>query len=354
VKKNILLTLAISLFVASMAFSSCYENNADKFNQSNDNQLFAANFPIPDTAVSHKAKTSSIPGGEIELKPVSPTNPGTTTKGKKTSATPGVKPSGPTVVKPKDIPDPNRPKELFNGIDKAQKGDLQGAIVDFDSCILKNPRNYNAYFYKAKAQIELNEPQKAMANLNLAIQYNPVNPIIFYYRGKLFYDAGEIDKAYDDFDSAVSLNPGLPDPLNFRGVIKAQRGKHAEALEDYNAALKINPIFATAYFNKGTSEAALASYADAIASFSKCIELDSVNVSSYMNRGNCYFMTKEYRAAIADYTKVISIDPSKSDAYFNRGAACQYSGDKNACNDWLKAKSLGNKKADAMLEEYCK
>ncbi|MEI6062520.1 MAG: hypothetical protein WCR72_17595, partial [Bacteroidota bacterium] len=56
------------------------------------------------------------------------------------------------VAKPKNAPpamgNPYRPKELLSGIEKAKNGDLKGAIMDFDSCIRKNYKNYNAYFYK--------------------------------------------------------------------------------------------------------------------------------------------------------------------------------------------------------------
>ena len=74
----------------------------------------------------------------------------------------------------------------------------------------------------------------------------------------------------------------------------------------------------------------------------------------YMNRGNCYTMLKDYKAAVNDYTTAITLDPGNSDAYYNRGAAYQLSGNKSSCADWLKAQSLGNKKAAEMLKEYCK
>ncbi len=262
------------------------------------------------------------------------------------------------VVKPKNAPpamgNPYRPKELLSGIEKAKNGDLKGAIMDFDSCIRKNYKNYNAYFYKAKALIELNDPKNALTNINLAIQYEDKNPVYYFYRGKLLYDAGSTDKAYLDFDKAVTLNPRFAEALNYRGVTKEVIGKHTEAIEDYKAAIAVKPDFGMAYYNKGTSEAALELFKEASASFSKAVELDPKNVLGFLNRGNCYVMLKDYTLAIADYSSAIALDPENADAYYNRGAAAQLAGDKSSCNDWQKALTLGSKKAGEALKEYCK
>ena len=343
--KNILLTLVISLLAVSMGFTSCNTKNKGNASPADSLVMNTANTLNPDTTSNHIAIADSSwdKAADSFAKPAV-AQPDTTKKGKNVLGKPKMLSMG----------NPFRPEELTAGLNKAKAGDLRGAIVDFDLCIAKNYKNYNAYFYKAKAYIELKEPQNALPNLDLAIEYSPGNSIMYYYRGKVYYDAGNIDKAYADFDKAVSLKADFPDALNYRGVTKEVMGKHAEAIEDYNAAIAANPEFATAYYNKGTSEAALQLYKEATASFSKCIELDPQKTMGFMNRGNCYVMLKEYKSAVSDYTTVIALAPANSDAYYNRGAAYQLAGDKSSCNDWQKALSLGNKRAAEMLKEYCK
>jgi len=345
--QKITLSLLIAILCAYAGFTSCTDNTKVK-NLAADSltkdSILAA---TPDTSYKITMADSSWEKAAEAHKPeteaLSDTSKTRNSKGE---------------ISQKKIPvklgNPYRPKELSDGIEKAKNGDLRGAIIDFDTCIRKNYRNYNAYFYKAKALFELNEPQNALTNINLAIEYDATNPVFYYFRGKLLFDSGNTDKAYTDFDKAVSLNPRFSDALNYRGVIKELKGKHTEAIEDYIAALKINPGFALAYYNKGTSEAAMQLYKEATASFSKSIELDPKRVLGFMNRGNCYVMLKEYSSAIADYSAAIALDPANSDAYYNRGAAYQLAGDKKACNDWQKALSLGNKKAGNVLKEYCK
>lgn len=349
--KHIFLTILILMFVAYMGFTSC---KGDAKNSVQADSLISDSGKIqpPDTMTNRLAMADS--SWETAAKTYSKNaqiKPDTAAGGNKN---PGIDKLGKPKIAPISKFDPNRPQELKDGLEKARKGDLRGAIADFDLAIAKNYKNHNAYFYKAKALIELNEPQNALPNLNLAIENYPINPLFFYYRGKLYFDQGKTENAFADFDKAVSLKADFADALNFRGVTRELKGQHNEAIEDYNAALKANPDFATAYYNKGTSEAALEKYNDALASFARCIELDPKNVMGFMNRGNCYVMLKQYKAAISDYTEVISIDPKNADAYFNRGAAYQYSGDKNSCKDWQKALSLGSKKASEVLNKYCK
>jgi len=347
-KKNIFLTLVISLLAVTMGFTSCKENAKVNAVINDSISLDSSAILIPDTTATRIAMADS--SWETAVKSF----PENTAAVQDSSKSKTSKPLGKPKITPLSRIDPYRPQELKDGLKKAQEGDLQGAITDFDLCITKNYKNYNAYFYKAKALIELNEPQNALPNLNLAIEYNQTNPMFYYYRGKLYFDGGNTKEAFTDFDKAISLKPDFVDALNFRGIIKELSGKHAEAIEDYNAAIAVNPEFATAYYNKGRSEASLELYTEAIESFTKCIELDPKKIMGFMNRGNCQVMLKDYKSAIKDYTYVITSDPSNSDAYYNRGAAYQFSGDKNSCSDWRKAQSLGNKRAAEMLIQYCK
>lgn len=347
--KHLILTLVISILASSLAFTSCKDKNKRNFTSTDSLLIDSVSNRSPDTTlINQTALTDSNWNNAAESLKQEPV----------TTKDPSIKNTEITLGKPKPTAsskiNPNKPQELLDGIEKAKNGDLRGAIADFDKCIAANDKNYNAYFYKAKALIELNEPQDALPNLNLAIQYNSVNPVLYFYRGKLLYDSGNTEKAYADFDKAVSLNPDFPDALNFRGVIKELKGKHSEAIEDYKAAIKISPQFSIAYYNQGTSEAAMELYKEAIVSYSKCIELDPKNIMGFMNRGNCYVMLKEYKAAVNDYTTAIALNPKSSNAYYNRGAAYQLDGNKNACNDWIKAQSLGDKRAEEMLKQYCK
>jgi tetratricopeptide (TPR) repeat protein len=296
---------------------------------------------ITDTSWSEAAKT-------IDKE----TNVKTPKQPDKTNAKPANSPKG--LAPHPGMINPFRSQELLDGLKKAQAGDLKGAIVDFTAAIQKNPKNYNAYFYRSKARVESGDNKGAFEDINLAIENKGDEAIYFYYRGKMYSDRGESAKAMADFNQALNIRHNFTDALNYRGVEKAKLGKHQEALLDYDSAILSNPSYPVCYYNKGTSQAALGDYASAIETFTKCISLDSKHKLSYLNRGNCYVQVGNYKSAIADYTSVIQMDPKNSDAYYNRGAAYYLQGDKTMCADWKIAAALGNSKAKSMLQKNCK
>jgi tetratricopeptide (TPR) repeat protein len=248
----------------------------------------------------------------------------------------------------------DQPKEITDGLKLAAGGNLTAAVSKFDEAIALDSKNADAYFYRAKAEIELKLFDKAMVDINNAILLNPHQAIFYYYRGKLYSDSRKQDMAIADFDNAIKYQPNFPDAYNYRGVSKALQDRHSDALADYETAIKDNPKYAILYYNKGTSEASLKRYDEAITTFSKCIELDGSQIKAYHNRGNCRLIVKDYDGAIADFNKVISANPQNGDVYFNRGYA-KYLGKKEGmCEDWRKALNLGRKEAAKMIQDYCK
>jgi tetratricopeptide (TPR) repeat protein len=271
---------------------------------------------------------------------------------------PGIKNAGKGINQPsfeKLFPvKPNRQQEVTDGLNLAKTGDMPGAIAKFDEAIIKNPKNGEAFFFRAKAEIELKQFDKAMTDLDLAIKLDTRQSLYYYYRGKLYSDSGKQDLAIADFNSAIDLKNDFPDAYNYRGVAKAILQKHKEAIDDYDIGIKGNPAYAIIYYNKGTSQAALKDYQGAIVTFTKGIGLDATQVKAYLNRGNCRLMTNDIDAAIADFDKVISISPQSADAYYNRGYAKYFGKKDGMCDDWRKALSLGHKEAGKMLAENCK
>jgi tetratricopeptide (TPR) repeat protein len=249
---------------------------------------------------------------------------------------------------------PERSKEVSEGLKLAKAGNMSGAIAKFDEAIKKEPKNGEACFFKAKAEIELKEYENAMTDLNLAIERNRSESLYFYYRGKLYSDGGNQEMAIKDFDNAIEIQNDFPDAYNYRGVAKAKLRKQTEAIADYDICLKQNPKYAMVYYNKGTSQATLSDYKGAIETFTRGLELDPTQVKAYLNRGNCLLMTNNVEGALADFDKVLSINPQSADAYYNRGYAKYFGKREGMCDDWRKALSLGHKEAAKMLDEHCK
>ena len=106
----------------------------------------------------------------------------------------------------------------FNqGVLKRQRGDNQGAIIEYTKAI-------NMY------------PQFVMAYVNRGVaKYSLTN---------------DWSIALEDFNKAVEINPSHAIALNNRGYAKRQMGDYGGALLDYDKAIKSDPKYINAYGNR--------------------------------------------------------------------------------------------------------
>jgi len=181
--------------------------------------------------------------------------------------------------------------EQYNrsGLTKKAKGDLEGAISDYNKAIELNPRFADAYSNRGVAR-------KAR---------------------------GDLDGAIADYDRAIKLSPNLKEPYNNRGLAQQLRGNLDAAIDDFHKALRIDPNFAGAHYNLASAARAKGDLKLAFDELTKAIASpDNDHLSqSYNNRGTIRHEQGDNLGALVDYSKAIKIDPLNVLAYANRGYA---------------------------------
>ena len=183
----------------------------------------------------------------------------------------------------------NAQKLTESGIDKIDLGNYKGAIKDFNQAIELAPDYMYAYFNRAIAKERLDDKSGAILDYTKAINIEPWSES-YFYRAGVFLDSGLFKKALEDINMAIRFSKNDPDYYNLRAWVKMNL---AELLTD--------PLL---------------------------------------------------QEAIDDLTIAISLDPKDGDCYFTRGM-CKYRslGFLTACEDFLKAKSLGKEiPPDILLE----
>src|SRR5213594_2592593 len=156
---------------------------------------------------------------------------------------------------------------IERGIEKAKKGDLDGALADFNRAIELDPKNAAAYYNRASAKM-------------------------------LKKDA---DGAIADYTRVIELDPKNVGAYNNRGILKARNNDPDGAVADYNQAIRANPKDAKAYINRGNVKKAKGDLDGAIADFTKAIELDSNLALAYKNRGEARQAKGDATGADADF-----------------------------------------------------
>jgi tetratricopeptide (TPR) repeat protein len=197
------------------------------------------------------------------------------------------------------------------------------AVAQFNQAVALNPRYTTAYFLRAVAKYQLNDPKGALADYNQAISLNPQLAEIYNNRGVLkSQKLNDHQGALADYNQAIFLNPKHALAYTNRGVLKSQElNDHQGALADYNQAISLNPQFAEAYHNRGLLKAGkLNDSAGALADYNQSISLNPREAIAYYNRGNLKFRKlNDHQGALADYSQAISLNPQDADSYLNRG-----------------------------------
>lgn len=128
---------------------------------------------------------------------------------------------------------------LRQGRKKADKGDHQGAIADFNQVLLLDPKDSYAYYERGNVLFALGDYQKASEDYTQAIGFTPQNVIFYNKRGLARIELKDYQGAIEDFNQALQVNSKYAETYNNRGNARFQLGDRQGAMKDYQKAAKI-------------------------------------------------------------------------------------------------------------------
>jgi len=205
--------------------------------------------------------------------------------------------------------DNTRPEDLLSlGGAKAEKGDYESAIRDYQRALQSCPDSPDAYYKIGAAQYNAGKKQAAIENFNQVIRINPKNADAYVVRGFIRYQQGDKQGALADFNEAIRLDPNYAIAYYNRGIVRSDLGDKQGELADYNEAIRLNPNYAEAYYNRGVVRSDnLEDYQGAQTDFNEAIRLNPNDASSYSYRALTYLQQGDKRKAIDDFQKAANL-----------------------------------------------
>jgi tetratricopeptide (TPR) repeat protein len=136
--------------------------------------------------------------------------------------------------------------DLVNrGIEKAKKGDSDGAIADFNRASELNPKDDAPYYNRAQAKRLKNDTAGAIADYTRAIELGSTNPAAYNNRANARVENNDRDGAIADYTRAIELKPDYARAYYNRAVVKKENGDGAGAEADFKMATKLDPGLAS-------------------------------------------------------------------------------------------------------------
>jgi tetratricopeptide (TPR) repeat protein len=218
---------------------------------------------------------------------------------------------------------------VMRGTAKAQLGDPQGAIVDYDLAVGIDPRLLLVYNNRGNLRQHLGDAAGAIADFSQVLKIDPQSAIAYNNRAIIYTQTGQLPQAIADFTKAIELEPDFVSVYNNLGNAYCQMSQSAAAIAHYSKAISLDPEFAVAYSNRANIYRVEGNIAGAIADYDRAIDLDPKLVIAHYNRGICYRQIGNHHAAIDNYTQTLALDRQYFYAAYHRGNARKYLGDKH-------------------------
>jgi tetratricopeptide (TPR) repeat protein len=199
-------------------------------------------------------------------------------------------------------------------------GKYTEVIKSISELINVNPENEKYLRILAKAQAGASNPAGASVAYTQLLDIGIADADLLILRADCYRKTGETDKALTDIKEYLELYPENKAAISLAGKVEAGSGDNLKAIEYFSKNLKLHPN----------------------------------DPECYIDRANSYFVSKSWDWAIKDYTMSLDLKPVNSDIWLNKGIALLNLGkEEDACHDFRKSLSQGNKRAADYISRVC-
>lgn len=207
------------------------------------------------------------------------------------------------------------------GILNLQLGDPQLALAFLDQAHLRAPASPQILIHRGLAWNALGRPEQAFESFDLAASAAPADADVLYIRADSLLDLGRLQEAIEAFTSVLSLEPSHLAALQNRGVAAQHLGQFDAALADYDSLLLLTPDNLEARVNRGALLRQMGRLDEALSALTSALTISDQHAGAYSNLGNVLQNLRRYDEAIGAFEKAIALDPQNADALSNCGVA---------------------------------
>jgi tetratricopeptide (TPR) repeat protein len=145
------------------------------------------------------------------------------------------------------------------------------------------------------------------------LRANPKDEQAYGYRAEAAMQLSDFKAALKDISEAIKLNPKRATWWSNRAMIRVLDMDVAKALEDANEAIKIDPKLVRGYVVRGHVYRAQKAPDRAIAEFTEALRIEPGYLDALLARATTKWEQKSYMAAKQDYEDLLKLQPYHED-----------------------------------------
>jgi tetratricopeptide (TPR) repeat protein len=214
---------------------------------------------------------------------------------------------------------------------KADLGDNEGALKDYNSAIKIEPEFQYAYVTRCETRLQLEDRAGALRDCDTAVRLDATDPLAYEDRADVQFQLEAYDLALSDYDKAIELGRSSAYVFAARCDTERLTGKTERAKADCEKALAIDPKSRRGLWARSRLALVQTRYRDGIADLNAYIAQDpKASDTAYYFRALAYNRIESYRLALEDIQTYVQRHPDDPDGYRERAVASYGTGSKDA------------------------
>jgi tetratricopeptide (TPR) repeat protein len=202
-----------------------------------------------------------------------------------------------------------------------QKGNVDGAMVHFQTALQINPDYAEAHYNFGMALNRMGNVDEAIAQYQTALQLKPGYAKVHNNLGNALLQKGNVNEAIAQYQTALQIKPDYADAHNNLGNALLKTGNVSEAIAQYQTARQIDPGSAEACYNLGNALLRMNNVDEAMVYFQKALQIKPDYADAHNNLGNALLQKGNVGEAMVHFQTALQINPGSAEASYNLGNA---------------------------------
>ena len=207
------------------------------------------------------------------------------------------------------------------GIALDQKGQMDGAIRQFEEAIRLKPRYSSAHCNLGIALNKNGQVDEAIREFREAIRLKPNQVGAHYGLGIVLDGKGQMDEAIRQLEEAIRLKPDYAEAHNELGIALGRKGQMDEAIRQFQEAVRLKLDYAEAQFNLGLALGLRGETAEAIRHFEAALKARPGYPEAHNYLGSALYKQGRTGEAIREFQEALRLKPDYAEARKNLDAA---------------------------------